>query len=161
MSDRYAVTGAMTAVTSAYKTMLDLVGSTTARPAIDYFTASAGSLATNSTLADQSVEVQLMRHTTANTGTGVTPTLLDPGGIACVATGLEQCTAEGTYTAGTEMYQQAIHIRSQAYWWASSEAARIVVAAAASNGVGTRIAMASPNSGGYAGSYQGAFHFME
>lgn len=153
MANRYGVTGAMTAVTSALKTMLDLVGATTTRPEIDYFTASAG----GGTLADQSVTVVVQRHTTVNTGSAVVPTALDPSAPAVVATALEQCTAEGTYTAATEMYEQSIHLRSQAYWWASSEQARIVVPATASNGVGIRVIQGS---GAYAGIYNGTIHFV-
>lgn len=153
MSNRYAATGANAAVTSSYITGLDLVGGATSRPEIYYFTASAGA----GTLADQSVRVCLMDHTTANTGTTVTPTRLDPAAVSAIATAQENVTSEGTYTAGSEKFDQAIHLRSQAYWWASDPTANLIVPATANNGIGVRTKQAS---GSYAGAYDQTVHFI-
>ncbi len=153
MANRYAVTGQENAVTSGLTTALNIVGSATARPEIDFFMGSAGA----GTLADQSVRCTLMRHTTVNTGSAITPTAIDPSAPAAVSTALENASAEGTYTAGSEMVDQAVHLRSQIVWWASSEAARLVVPATANNGIGFRVIQGS---GAYAGPFDFTAHFV-
>lgn len=153
MANRYAITGQENAVTSSLTTALDLVGSATARPEIDFFMGSAGA----GTLADQSVRCTLMRHTTVNTLTGVTPQPIDPNAPAAVSTAGENASAEGTYTSGSELVDQAVHLRSQIVWWASSEAGRLVVPATANNGIGFRVIQAS---GAYAGPWDYTAHFV-
>jgi hypothetical protein len=150
MANKYAVTGQENAVTSALTTALDLVGSTTSRPEIYYFTASA-----EPTMADATVRVAVMDHTTANTMTAVTPTKIDPAALAVVATAGENASAEGTYTAGSEKYDQNIHLRSQAYWWANYETDRLIVPAAANNGIGLRVLSTT-----FVGAYDATIHFL-
>jgi hypothetical protein len=150
MANNYGVTGDMTPMTGALKTSLDLVGSATSRPEIYYFTASAPG-----TMADATARCVVMDHTTVNTGTAVTPGKLDPAAVAVVATALENCSAEGTYTAGSEKYDQNIHLRSQAYWWAADPKANLIVPAVASNGIGGRNLSAS-----YVGAYDWTFQFI-
>lgn len=152
MANKYAITGQENAVGASLTTALDLVASATSRPEIYYFTASAGG-----SPDDLSVRVALMRHTTANTGTSVTPHGLDPAALSAVASALENCSAEGTYTSGSEMYDQTIHIRSQAYWWANYEQDRLVVPATANNGIGLRVAQGG---GAYTGAFDATMHFV-
>lgn len=151
MANRYAVTGQESAVTAALTTALDLVGATTTRPEIYFIHGAANTAAT---LSDTAVRVAVMRHTTANTGTAVVPALLDPSAPAAVATALENCSAEGTYTAATEMFDGSIHLRSQLYWYATDARANIIVPATANNGVGARVLHAS-----FTGAYDFTFHF--
>lgn len=152
MATRYGITGQENAVTSSLTTALDLVAATTTRPEIDFLMGTVGSAAT---LADQCVRVALMRHTTANTGTAVTPAPLDPSAPAAVATALENCSAEGTYTSGSELLDNTIHVRSQLQWWASGPEARLVVPATANNGVGMRVLAAA-----YTGTFDCTIHFV-
>lgn len=154
MARRFAVTGQMTAVTAGLKTMLDLVGSATARPEITKFYASASA----GIIADQSVRLTVMRHTTVNTGTAVVPVATDGTTMVAVATALEQCTAEGTYTAASECYDQAQHLRSQHYWQALDPLGVLVVPNSANNGIGMRVIQAS---GAYGGTYDGTIEFQD
>lgn len=151
MANKYAITGQENAVTAALTTALDLVGSATSRPEVYYFTASAAG-----TMADSTVRVVVSDFTATPTVTAVTPTKLDPSAVAAVATAGENASAEGAgQTAGSEKYDQNIHLRSQAYWWANYESDRIIVPAVASNGVGLRVSAAS-----YTGAYDATMHFL-
>lgn len=152
MATRYAITGQENAVTTGLTTALDLVGASTSRPEIDFVMASVGSAAT---LADQCLRVVLMRHTTANTMTAVTPAPIDPSAPAAVATAGENASGEGTYTAATELLDQTIHVRGQLQWWASGPEGRLIVPATASNGIGLRVLAAA-----YTGTFDATMHFV-
>ena len=154
---RFAVTGEENAVTGSPTTALSLVSAATIRPAVDYFTGSAGA----GTLADQSVRLTVSRFTAVPTVTAVTPQSLGAdGSVSELASGTgENASAEGAgQTTGSEMYDQAIHLRSQAYWWASSEGARLIMPATALNGIGYRVIQAS---GAYVGPWGVTSHHVE
>lgn len=155
---RFATTGGKATVTTGLTTALSLVSAATIRPAVDYFT---GSVSAAGTLADQAVRLTVMRFTVAPTITAVAPTSLGAdGSVSEMATGTggtgENASGEGTQTAATEMFDQSIHLRSQAYWWASSEGARLVMPATAANGISFRVL--SPS---YTGAWDVTTHHVE
>jgi hypothetical protein len=150
MAGKFSTTGQENAVTASLTTVLDVVAATTVRPRIYDFTISCGG-----TPADNAIRWAVMRHTTANTGTSVTPTALDPADPAAVATSLENCSAEGTYTSGSELFDQTVNQRA-AYRWVAAPDGELIVPASANNGVGIRVSHAS-----YTGTADATIHFME
>jgi hypothetical protein len=150
---RFATTGQENAVTASLTTALALCSAATIRPAVDYFTGSA-----SGTLADQAVRCAVMRFTAAPTVTAVVPVSLGAdGSVSELATGTgENASAEGTVTSASEMFDQSIHLRSQAYWWASSEGARLVMPATASTGINFRC-----SSSNYTSTFDYTAHHVE
>lgn len=146
----FSATGELAAVGASYKTILDIVAATTVRPAIHFFKTSCGG-----TPADNVITQAVMRHTTANTGTSVTPTPLDSATVAAVATALENCSAEGTYTAGSELDEFDIYQRAT-YQWVAKDGCELVCPATASNGIGIRSKAAV-----YTGVNKAIAHFRE
>lgn len=147
---RFAITGAENAVTSSLTTALDLVGSATVRPRIYEFSIGCGG-----TPADNAITWKLMRHTTANTMTAVTPTALDSADPSAVSTAGENASAEGTYTAGSELFDHIINQRAT-YRWVASPCGELIIPATANNGIGIRVLHAS-----YTGSAEATMHFSE
>lgn len=150
MGARYAETGQENAVTAALTTALHVTGGTGLRIRIYDFTVSCGG-----TPADNAVRWALMRHTATPTSTGVTPTPLDPADPAAEATAGENASAEGTYTAGSELFDQSFNQRA-AYRWVAAPGGELIVPATANNGIGVRVSSAA-----YTGAADASVHHEE
>ncbi len=155
MADRYAVTGNQAAVESTPgETILTLFTATAApksRAEIYYFAVSAGG-----TMADQLQTVTVQRITAIGTeGAGVTPAKLDLGAPAGEFDGGENHSAEPTFTAATELWEEDVHIRALAQVQLQPDG-HILLPATQNAGIG----MVS-YSGSYTGIANGTIQFME
>lgn len=132
MGRRYAATGAQDATTaSPGDTSLALIAATTTRGRILDFTLAAGG-----TPADNAIQWLVRRFTAVGTeGAGVTPTPLDPADPAALLDGAEDHSAEPTYTAGSELFDQIINQRAT-YRWVAAPGGDLVIPASAGNGIG-------------------------
>jgi hypothetical protein len=133
MGAKYAETGQESAVTSGLTTVLHVTGGTGLRIRIYDLTVSC-----SGTPADNAVRWALMRHTVTPTSTALTPTPLDPADPAAEATAGENASVEGTYTAGSELFDQHFNQRA-AYRWVAAPGGELIVPATASNGIGARV----------------------
>jgi len=146
----FAITGEENAVTTALTTAADVVAATTVRPAIFDIMVSAGG-----TVADQMLTSTVMRFTAAPTVTAVTPQALDSATVAAVATAGENASAEGTYTAGSELLDIDWFMRATVRWVASP-GSELLAPATAANGIGIRV-----KSAGYTGTSKAQIHYLE
>lgn len=150
---RYSITGAQAVVeTSAGETILALIiAATTTRPAIFYFSVSAGG-----TMADQLQRVQVQRITALGTeGAGVVPVALDPGDPASIQDGAEDHSAEPTFTSATELWEQDVHVRATPQIQLQPDS-HFVVPATSSNGIAMR-----SFSTNYGGTAHATMHFID
>ena len=147
---RYAATGNENAVTSAFTTILALIRGASRRAAIEWFALNAAG-----TIADQMIEYALMRFTAAPTVTGVTPASLDLANAASITTAGENASAEGTYTAATELFHQEIHHRQTFQWYAPPDG-QLVIPDTAAAGIGARVLHAT-----FTGPAKASMHFSE
>ncbi len=130
---RYRVAGQQnTCSTSAYKTALTLISSTSGRPAVTEYR-----LACQGTPSDSVLVWLLQRFTGVGTaGSSVTPKPTDPGnGVASFATAGENHSAEPTYTSGEIMLELGLHMKAT-YQWQALPGGEIFLPASANNGVG-------------------------
>lgn len=152
MADKYAVTGSQSANTSTPgKTTLNLFnpGTTKRGQIYDVMISASG------TPADNALMWTLQRTTAVGTeGAGVVPTPID-GGAASILDGAETHSAEPTFTAATELWQQMLHQRATWRWVAAPEG-KLLIPAATSNGIAARAFHAS-----YTGASEATFHFEE
>jgi len=149
---KYAGTGQEPAVTGALQTVTDLVRGAGVRPKLYEFTLSTGGVP-----EDTTVRWTVMRHTTVNTGAALTSHALDPDHPASVSTMLQASTAEGTYTAGSEMFDAAFNVRA-AYRWVATPGSELIVPNTAANGIGVRVIQGSAT---YAGIADASVFFEE
>ena len=104
-SRKYSTSGAT--VTAATKTMLTLVSAATVRPCIaEIQVSSAG------TPADNAAQYQLKRFTAAPTVTAFTPVAIDPADPASLCSSGFNASAEGTYTASSQLDDFATNQRA-------------------------------------------------
>lgn len=155
MADRYAITGQQLVVeVSPGETILNLFNSPAApvtRGEIFYFSVSAGG-----TMADQLQRVQVQRTTAVGTeGAGVTPSIFGDVGLAGSYDGGEDHSAEPTYTAATELWDEDVHLRALAQIQLQPDG-HLRMPATQNVGMGMRSFSAS-----YAGPANGTIHFME
>jgi len=129
----YGSTGQEGAVTAGLTTVLHLTAATTVRPRIYDFTVSCGG-----TPADNAVRWTLMRFSVAPTSTAVVPAPLDPADPAAETTAGENASAEGTYTAATELFDQAFNQRA-GYRWVAAPGGELIIPATAAAGIGVRV----------------------
>lgn len=146
----YSETGQEVAVTAALTTALHVTGGTGLRIRLYDFTVSCGG-----TPADNAVRWTLMRHTVTPTSTAVVPTPLDPADPAAEATAGENASVEGTYTAASELFDQAFNQRA-GYRWVAAPGGELIVPATASNGIGVRVL-----SSAYTGTADATVHHTE
>ena len=146
----FAATGEEGAVTSAYTTALSLAGAATVRPKIYDAMFSAGAAP-----ADTVLVFALQRFSATPTVTGVTPVALDPAEPAATAIAGENASAEGTYTAATELLEFDMNQRAT-YRWVAAPEGELIIPATASNGIGGRVKAAA-----YTGPAKVLFHFAE
>lgn len=146
----YAATGQENAVTAALTTVLSIARGASRRARIYDFSMSAGG-----TAADNVLRWALMRFTVAPTVTAVVPVALDPADPASITTAGENASAEGTYTAATELFDQGINQRA-AYRWVAAPGGELVIPDTAANGIGVRVSSAV-----YVGAADSSAHFQE
>lgn len=152
MGDRYAATGAITAVTaSPGDSCLGTIGTTSARGrAYDL------AVSTGGTPADNVLEWLLRRYdTSAGTATGVTPEQLDSGAPAALITANEQYTVEPTVISATELIDIDVNQRAT-YRWVAAPGGEIVIPATATTGI-----FVTPISSGYSGIARATLHWSE
>ena len=146
----YAATGATNCEVTA-DTCLRLFRGASKRFKVYDFTLSAGG-----TPNDNAILWIFQRNTTLGTeGSNVPTPPLDPAdGVAVTGAG-QDYSAEPTYTAGEELWEQSINQRA-AYRWVAAPGGEIVVPDTDPLGVGWRASHAS-----YAGTVQVTAHFTE
>lgn len=149
MSRRYSIAGTR-AVASPTKSLLGLTSAATIRPRL--YDIIMGSTATP---ADNALEFLLQRYTAVGTGTGVTPTALDPADPAALASGTAAHSVEPTYTAGAVLLDIAQNQRSTQRWVAAP-GSELVLPATANNGVGLQ-----PINASFTGNVLATFLFEE
>lgn len=93
------------------------------------------SIGSESTPADNNIEFQMKRCTTAGTATAVTPTMIDPADVLTEADVGQSHTVEPTYTANSDVFREAFNQKYGAKWYAPP-GGEIVYPATASNGLG-------------------------
>lgn len=152
MGDKYAATMNQDAVTaSPGDSSGNIFGDGNKRFRVYFFALTCGG-----TPADNAIQWLVRRSTAVGTeGAGVTPHALDDGAPASLADGAEDHTAEPTYTAGSEVFDQIINQRAT-YTFIAYPGGELVAPASANNGFGwTAI------HGSYTGSAQVSAHFEE
>lgn len=129
MPRKYAASGTQT-VTSPTDSALGIASATTIRPEIFYIT-----FGTTATPSDAALQWIVQRFTAVGTSTSVTPTALDPGDPASLATVGSNHTAEQTYTAGAILLDVALNARGT-YQWTGRQGCELKLPATANNGAG-------------------------
>lgn len=150
----YSAVIATTAVSTTAKTTghLRAPGSSMRRLKIWEFDIGA-TAAPNATDCNFTVDI---RRTTANgTDTAFTPNPLDLADTACVATFGNNASAEGTYTANSNVWQFGMNQRAS-YRWIAKDGKELVCPATANAGLGMEVL--SPN---YAANFGGIMYFDE
>ena len=129
MAKRYAGTGAQN-VASPTDTVITITGAASTRGWIYYF-----SLSSAATPADNAIEWIVQRHTAVGTATAILEVPLDGAdGIAlCLAD--ENHTVEPTFTAATEVFDNAVNQR-MTYTWNANPDGEFVIPATAAAGFG-------------------------
>lgn len=117
-------------VASPTKSTLGITSATTIRPEI--YDVLLGSSATP---ADNAINWRAQRYTAAGTNTARTPSPLDPGDPASLASGAVTHTAEPTYTSGLILFSLALNQRAS-HRWVADPRGPMKMPATASNGIG-------------------------
>jgi hypothetical protein len=99
-------------------------------------------LSASGTPADNAIIWTLQRCTTTGTMTSVTPALRDTVDGAADLLGSENATVEPTYTAATEMFDNAVNQRATLIV-VYDDRNEIIIPATANNGIGLKAAHAS------------------
>lgn len=155
MARRFAEPGTIAAVSSSFKTVLLLTGSTTTRAKIFHFVVS-----TTGAAADGVLEWILQRSTVIGTTTAVTPRNIDATDPSTAgATAGSNATTEPTYTANSSLFDEGINQRATYTWNAWTEGAQLVCATVAGNGIG--IAALSSVAPAYTGVANAHIHHEE
>jgi hypothetical protein len=153
MSGRYSATFLQTAVESTPGETIGQIfpSATTVRPALYYFTVSAGG-----TMTDVVMRVALERVSALGTeGAGVVPVAFDEGETASITDGGEDHSAEPTITAATEFWDQPVHLRATPQIQLQPDS-HIIAPAVATSGLNIRSFSAS-----YTGIAHAGFYFYE
>jgi hypothetical protein len=149
---KYAITGALAAVSGSYKTVLDVFATSGALRRGKVFDVLIG---TNGTPADNYLQWDISRMTADGTGTAVTPNPLDPADVAALATAKNNYSAEPTITANSSLFNVGVNQRAS-YRWVAAPGSELLFPATAGNGLALRTL-----SGGYTGSATGGFMYEE
>lgn len=110
---------------------------------------------TNGTPADNYIEWDVSRSTTAGTGTSATPLPLDPADAASLSLSLANMTVEPTVTAASDVFYVGVNQRAS-YRWVAAPGSELVAPAVATNGFVLRA-----KSAGYTGTATGHIYFQE
>ena len=150
MGDRYAIEGQENAAASA-SAILQITNATTLRGYVyDFIISGSGAM------EDDTCQYTIERFTVAPTDTLVTPRALDPGAPAAVHSDCgENGGTTGTVTAGSELFNQGVHVRA-AFRWVANPGGALVLIAVAANGLVWRVSASS-----YVGTVEATAHFEE
>lgn len=149
---KYAASGELAAVGSAYKTAFRISCSSTTRRArlYDILLGQGGAPADNAMYWD------ISRHTAVPTDTAFTPNPLDSADVACVTAAGSNATAEGTVTAASDVFGPLAINQRASYRWVCAPGSEIIVPAVANSGLSVRTKSAT-----YAGVAGGSLWFDE
>jgi len=148
----FVITGEENAVTASFTTILALIRGAGRRGKIGHFV-----LAASGTIADQMLTYALMRFTVAPTVTAVVPERKDLADGAAVMTAGENASAEGTYTAASELFDAFIHHRQTFQWFApENPEGYLLIPDTAAAGIGARVLHAT-----FTGPARCTMHFLE
>lgn len=111
-----ATTPTLQAVSSTYKTMIQLLAATTGLKRNKWFDII---VSMSGTPADQNMEWDVARATAVATGVASVPVALDPADAACSATAIINATGEGTVTANSTLLYMPGNIRATLRWVAA------------------------------------------
>ena len=153
MADRYGATVNQAAVEASPGESMGTLHSlgTTHRGEIFYMAFSAGG-----TMADQLQTVQVQRITALGTeGAAVVPTAFDSAAPAAILDAGENHSAEPTYTAATELWQNDVHVRALAQIQLQPDG-HIILPAVLNAGIGVRSFSAN-----YVGGANATLHYLE
>lgn len=126
--------GTLQAITSTYKSLLEVTAQTTSLKRGKLYDFTFGTLGTP---ADQSYEWDISRMTTIGTGTAVTPVALDPADAAAFTVGTANHTVEPTVTATSSLFYLGTNQRAS-YRWVAAPGSELLWPATNLNGVGLR-----------------------
>jgi hypothetical protein len=150
---RYSEVGNQATVSSAFKTAVGVVASTSTRGAIYFF-----NLGTTGVAADGVLEWRLARFTAAGTSTAVTPVALDGGDPAALLAAGSNFSGEPTYTASTSLFDQGLNQRAT-YTWIAVPGGELIIPATSANGIG--VAALSTVAPAYTGVANCTIHHFE
>lgn len=155
MADRYAVTGQQLVVeVSPGETILNLFNpavTPVTRAEIVYF-----SIGASGTMADALQTGQVQRTTAVGTeGSGVVPAGTDDGAVTGELDAGQDHSAEPTYTAATELWEEPIHLRALAQIQLQPDT-HFKIPGVQNNGMGIRTFSAA-----YGGPANATIHFLE
>lgn len=127
--------GAHQAITSTYKTLMQVTAQTTSLKRGKLYDVTFGTIGTP---ADQTYEWDISRCTTLGTG-GSAPVAapLDPADAAAFTVVTVDPTAEGTYTAATSQFYLGTNQRAS-YRWVAAPGSELLWPATNVNGLGLR-----------------------
>lgn len=146
----YFVPGLITAVSTSLKTAAHLTRGSGRRAKIYEFGLSASAAP-----ADNVLRGVAQRFTAAPTSTAITPRATDPGEPASVTTAGQDASAEGTYTASTELFDLDLNQRAS-FRWLAAPGSELVTPDTAANGIGIRMSSLA-----YTGGARAPVFFLE
>jgi len=125
-----AATPALQAVSSTYKTEIEILAQTSGLKRFKIYDILVG---TAGTPADNYMEFDVARATATCTGTASTPVAIDPADAACSAAAKINATAEGTVTATSSVWYIAFNQRAS-FRWIAAPGSELVAPATNNNG---------------------------
>ena len=130
MARRFSCPGSIAAVSSSFKTPLDITSTALTRPKVYSFI-----LSTLGAAADGVLEWILQRATAAATATALTPRNIDPTdpGVAITIAHTLTTVESATITANSSVFDQGINQRATYTWNSWTEGAQILLPATATN----------------------------
>jgi len=157
---KYSITNGSTSgagtqqnMTAAYVgALLGLTGANAAPRRIKIYDVLIG---TNGTPADNFIEWDISRVTTASTSTTATPQPLDQADAASLTTATVNSSQFGTITANSNVFYIGVNQRAS-YRWVAAPGGELVSPATSSAGFQLRT-----RSGGYTGTATGTIHYEE
>ncbi len=155
MADRYGTIGNMATVGTGYKTALAIQQAATARTRLKLYDFI---LSASAAPADNVLNWRIRRLTVAGTGTAIN---IEPveGAASAASTAAtansKNMTAEPTYTANSELFQNSINQRAT-FRWVAAPGAELTVPATNSVGIGFEV-----KSPAYTGEAEVSAYWME
>ena len=152
---KYAVPGNQGTISSSYKTGAVLTAATAGLRRIKVYDILVGASA-NPNSTDTYIQFDVSRQTAAGTATSFTPNPLDPADPAAFTVAGVNSTVEGTVTANSSLWNEAVNQRNSVRWIAADESQMLIGPATNLNGLALRA-----QSGTYAGSVTAQLNFLE
>lgn len=125
MASRYAGTGAQN-VASPTDTVITITGAASTRGFVFFF-----ALSSAATPADNAIEWIVQRHTAVGTATAILEEPLDLADAIALCLADENHTVEPTFTAATEVFDNAVNQRMTLQWNANPDGELVIPATAA------------------------------